>query len=99
MRYTMYAVDVECVRIKELRAQVHTFHAVEDLSCNLYGGDDCRKTLVKENDILRGEHNCQADPCPNKSERGMTHTAALRAASEAPSTAIPQSAYSKMRLA
>jgi len=33
--------------------QIHTFHAVEDLPCDLYGGDDCRKALVEENDILK----------------------------------------------
>jgi len=42
---------------KFARLQVRTFHAVEDLPCNLYGSDDCRKTLVKENDILKEEHN------------------------------------------
>jgi len=63
--------------------QDHTFHAVEDLPCDLYGGDDSRKTFVKENDILKTDHIIRTTLCSNYSRR-KTHTAALRAASEAP---------------
>jgi hypothetical protein len=48
---------VEYIRIVEVAGHAsHTFHAVEDLPCDLYGGDDCRKTLIEENDILKTNH-------------------------------------------
>lgn len=36
--------------------EAHTFHAVKDLPSDLYGSDDCGKTLVKKNDILKANH-------------------------------------------
>jgi hypothetical protein len=49
--------------------QVHTFHAVEDLPCDLYGGDDCRKTLVEENDILKTNDIVRTTLCPKLQQK------------------------------
>jgi hypothetical protein len=65
---------------------------MKDLPCDLYGSNYCRKSFVQENDIL------QTNQLKRLHIRGKERTAALRAASEAPCTAIPQSAYSKVIL-
>jgi len=60
-----------------------TFHAVKNLPSDLDGSDNCGKTLVKENDILKANHAVRTTGCSNNM-RKKAHTAALRAASEAP---------------
>ncbi len=76
-----------------MEEKARTFHAVEDLPCDLDCRDDCGKTLVKEYDILNP--NYAVGKCHSNYDTMLT--AALRAASDAPWTAIPQSAYSDVR--
>ena len=68
-----------------------TFHTVKDLPCDLDCRDDRREPLVKEYDIL----NTPLEIVILTMMRRLT--AALRAASEAPWTAMPQSACSDIR--
>ncbi len=57
---------------------------MKDLPCDLYGSDDCGKTFVKEDDILRTNHAVRRPVSNYVRGKGKARTAALRAASEAP---------------
>jgi hypothetical protein len=66
---------------------------MKDLPCDLDCRDDRGKSLIKEYDILNSITPLEIVTF----DYDATPTAALRAASEAPWTAIPQSACSDVR--